>query len=277
MKTVIYYFTGTGNSLAAARKLAASLGDCELMPIASLADTPGKIVPAADRVGIVCPGYDSGIPVIVKVFAERLDIGAVPYAFGIVPMGSIGVSALHQLNSILEGGCKKKLDAVFAVKMPGNFPPVGIPPAGKKKDEILKNADAELTAIAIAIRNRQSVPPSFAPVSSLLHYILYRPFSKNVHGMSTSFSVEDTCTSCGTCKKVCPAGNIRMENDRTVFPDRFELCCACLNFCPVEAIQLNFLRGTKGRGRYRHPDLSIEDMKTQHGEQNAQTWERKLP
>jgi flavodoxin len=30
MKTIIYYFTGTGNSLAAARKIAAVLEDCEL-------------------------------------------------------------------------------------------------------------------------------------------------------------------------------------------------------------------------------------------------------
>src|SRR5690554_2082546 len=52
MKTVIYYFTGTGNSLAAARKVAAALGETELVPIASLAITPGTITPDADRVGI---------------------------------------------------------------------------------------------------------------------------------------------------------------------------------------------------------------------------------
>ena len=270
MKTIIYYFTGTGNSLAAAKKIAASIGDCELVPIASLKETPGKIVPAADRIGIVCPVYDSGIPVIVKEFAQRLDLRAVPYVFGIVTMGRLGISALHQLNGILEEGCKKKLDAAFSVKMPGNFPPVGIPPAGEKKEEILKKADAELADIAIAIRNGKAVSPSFAPVSTLLHYLLYRPFSKNVHGMGTSFSVEDTCTSCGTCVTVCPAGNIRMENDRPVFLDRCELCCACLNFCPVEAIQLNFLRGTKDRGRYRHPDLKIKDMKIQRGDKPVQ-------
>lgn len=269
MKTTIYYFSGTGNSLAAAKKIATALGDCELVPVASLVDTPGRIVPAADRVGIVCPVYDSGIPVIVKVFAERLDLGAVPYAFGIVTMGRLGVSALHQLSGILEAGCNKKLTAAFAVRMPGNFPPVGVPPVGKKQEVILKKADAELAAIASAIRKGQTVPPSFAPVSTLLHYILYRPFSKNVHGMGTSFSVEDTCTSCGTCVTVCPAGNLRMENDRPVFLDRCELCCACLNFCPAEAIQLNFFRGTKDRGRYRHPDLKIDDMKSQRGEMPA--------
>ena len=113
MKTIIYYFTGTGNSLAAAKKIAAALKDCELVPIASLQDTPGKIVPAADRVGIVCPVYDAGIPVIVKEFAERLDIGAVPYAFGIVTLGGMGVSALHQLNKILMQSSRKKLDAAL--------------------------------------------------------------------------------------------------------------------------------------------------------------------
>ena len=45
MKTVIYYFTGTGNSLAAARKIAGALGETELVPIASLADTPGAVTP----------------------------------------------------------------------------------------------------------------------------------------------------------------------------------------------------------------------------------------
>ncbi|WP_324303303.1 hypothetical protein [Methanoculleus sp.] len=41
MRIVIYYFTGTGNSLAAAKKIAAVLGGCEIVPIASLANTPG--------------------------------------------------------------------------------------------------------------------------------------------------------------------------------------------------------------------------------------------
>jgi len=266
MKTIIYYFTGTGNSLAVAKKIAAALKDCEQVPIASLVDTPGRIVPAADRVGIVCPVYDAGIPVIVKDFAERLDISAIPYTFGIVTLGGTGVSALHQLNKILMQGCRKKIDASFAVKMPGNFPPVGVPPAGEKKEEILRKADAQLAAISVAIQKGQTVPPGFSPLSSLMRILLYPPFAKNVHTMDTSFSVEDTCTSCGTCAKVCPTGNITMEKERPAWHHKCELCCACLHFCPVEAIQLNTMRGTKGRGRYRHPDLKVEDMKAQQGE-----------
>jgi ferredoxin len=270
MKTIIYYFTGTGNSLAAAKKIAGALKDCELVPIASLADTPGRIVPAADRVGIVCPVYDAGIPVIVKEFAQRLDIGAVPYAFGIITLGGMGVSALHQLNKILLQGCRKKLDAAFAVKMPGNFPPVGVPPAGEKKAEILRKADEHLAAIAVTIQKGETVPPGFSPFTSVLRLLLYPPFARGVHSMDRSFSVGDTCTSCGTCAKVCPVGNIVMEKERPVWQHHCEMCCACLHFCPVEAIQLNTMQGTKGRGRYRHPDLKVEDMRAQRGEKSVQ-------
>jgi ferredoxin len=269
MKTIIYYFTGTGNSLAVAKKIAAALKDSELVPIALLKDTPGRIVPAADRVGIVSPVYDAGLPVIVKDFAERLDIGAVPYTFGIITLGGVGISALHLLNRILMQSSRKKLDAAFAVKMPGNFPPVGVPPSGEKKEAILRKADTELAAIAVAIQKGQSVPPSFSPLSSVMRFLLYPPFAKNVHTMDKSFSVEDTCTSCGTCAKVCPVGNITMEKERPVWQHRCELCCACLHFCPVEAIQLSTMRGTKDRGRYRHPDLKITDMKAQRGENPA--------
>jgi ferredoxin len=270
MKTIIYYFSGTGNSLAAARKIAAALGNTELVPIASLKDTPGRVVPAADRVGIASPVYDAGLPVMVKDFAERLDIGAVPYSFGIVTMGGMGISSLHQLNSILEQSSRKMLDAAFAIKMPGNFPPVGIPPSGDKKEEILRKADAELAAIAVTIQKGQTVLPGFSPVTFILRCLLYPPFAKNVHSMDTLFSVDDTCTACGTCAKVCPVKNIVVENERPVWQHHCELCCACLHFCPVEAIQLNTMQGTRGRGRYRHPDLKIEDMKTQRGEKPVQ-------
>ena len=45
MKTIIYYFTGTGNSLAAAREIATVLGDCELVPVGALKNSKSVIVP----------------------------------------------------------------------------------------------------------------------------------------------------------------------------------------------------------------------------------------
>jgi ferredoxin len=265
MKTIIYYFTGTGNSLAAARNIAAALEDCELVSIASLKNTPGGIAPPAERVGIVCPVYDSGLPVIVAEFAGRLDLTRARYTFALVTLGGTGVSALHQLNGIIRKRQGRNLDAAFIVKMPGNFPPVSRPPAGKKRDQILAAADARLAEIAGLIAGGARVPPGFSPLSSLIKMVFYTPFERNVHGLDKKFSVSGACTSCGTCAVVCPVKNIVIEQGRPVWQHRCELCCACLNLCPAEAIQLAMMRGTEGRGRYRHPVLTIGDMKAQAG------------
>ncbi len=265
MKTVIYYFTGTGNSLAAARKIAASLGETELIPIASLANTPGTIAPAADRVGIVCPVYDCGVPVMVARFAERLDLSRVGYTFAIVTMGGLGVSALRQLDGILRERRSRGLDAAFAVTMPGNFPPLMRSVPAEKCGKTLGRADRRLGEIAEAIGSGRAVSPGFALLSRLVNALSYGSLAKGAHDAGERFSVSDACTGCGTCAKVCPAGNITLAGDRPVWSRKCELCCACLHFCPTEAIQLRVMFGTEGRGRYRHPDLTVADMEAQRG------------
>ena len=89
VKNVIYYFTGTGNSLAIAQKIAAALKDCEVIPVAPLKDSP-TIAPVADRVGIVFPVYFLGLPLMVAEFAGRLDRSRAGYTFGVITFGGSG-------------------------------------------------------------------------------------------------------------------------------------------------------------------------------------------
>lgn len=263
MKTVVYYFTGTGNSLAAAKRIARALGETEVVGIASLSNSADVIVPEADRVGIVCPVYDCGVPVMVAGFAGRLDLSRAGYTFAVVTMGGMGVSALRQLDGILRERRGRGLDAAFAVRMPGNFPPLSRPPADRKRDAILAAADERLREIAAAIESGRAVRPGFAPVSGLVKALSYGSLAKSAHGAGEAFSVSGACTGCATCAEVCPAGNITLAGDRPAWGRQCELCCACLHFCPVEAIQLHVMRGTEGRGRYRHPDLTVADMEAQ--------------
>ena len=261
--TTIYYFTGTGNSLSVAKGIAEILGETELIPIPSLMQTDGDISAPAGKVGIICPVYDSGIPVMVRDFLPRLRITGSEYVFAVITMGGTGAAALKLIDQGLQKKNNNGLDAGFIVKMPGNFPPVSKIPSEEKIAATLKKAEPEIKRIAECIKNRERRGIGLYPVSTLIQAVIYGGFANGVHGMDERFSVSDACTSCGTCVSVCPAGNISLPDNKPEFHHRCELCCACLNYCPVQAIDLAFLRGTKGRGRYHHPAVKVSDMKVQ--------------
>jgi len=264
VKTCIYYFTSTGNSLAAAKSICSHLGDCELRSIISLNGTEGEIKPKADRAGIICPVYDFGLPSIVAEFVQRLDLSQTGYCFAVLTMGGLGVSALHQLDNLVFTHNKRHLDAAFAVRMVGNFVPLYDPAKGAKREKLLADADTRFREIAGSIDKGLTVQPGIALLSALLKRFTYHGFIRTIHGADKNFVADERCTSCGTCAAVCPVKNIEMREEKPVWKHHCELCCACIHFCPVEAIQYG--PKTKKRGRYHHPALTIADMKKQRGE-----------
>jgi len=263
MKTIIYYFTGTGNSLAAAKKIAAGLGDCELVPIASLANTKGDITPQADRVGIVHPVYFVGLPSIVASFAGRLDLSHSQYTFSVATQGdSGGSSAARQLDGILRKRQNHGLDAGFVVNMPGNYILKYSPPEGVKREQILTKADKKLTDIAERIGRCEHRLP-YNPVMQLVHALSYNRIISRVHDKDQYFSAGNECTACGTCAAICPVGNIEIVDGKPVWKHHCEQCAGCIHLCPVKAIQGGPQMAT--RPRYKNPVVSIKEFKAQKG------------
>lgn len=266
MKTIIYYFTGTGNSLAAAKKIAAGLGDCELVPIASLKYTKGDITPQADRVGIVYPVYYMGLPVIVASFAERLNLSHSQYTFSVATQGGIGgSSAVRQLDGILKTRQNHGLDAGFVVNMLGNNILVISTPEGVKREQALAKADKKLTDIANKIGHCEHRKLPYNPVMQLLHTREYERSISRIHDKDQIFSVSNECTACGTCAAICPVGNIELVDGKPVWKHHCELCVGCIHLCPVKAIQGG--PKTETRPRYHNPAVSIKEFKAQKGKE----------
>ena len=72
MKTTIYYFSGTGNSLKVAKDIAAELKDTEIIQICK--NNMGINNTTSNKIGIVFPVYVSGMPLLVKEFIEKIKI-----------------------------------------------------------------------------------------------------------------------------------------------------------------------------------------------------------
>ena len=76
---IIYYFSGTGNSLRTSRIIAAEMGGAELI---SMRNDPEDVsAENAEMVGFICPVYEWDVPVTVKAFVDRLTINPQAYIF----------------------------------------------------------------------------------------------------------------------------------------------------------------------------------------------------
>jgi ferredoxin len=150
--------------------------------------------------------------------------------------------------------------------MPGNYILMYESPSGEKREQILAAADEQLDRIITAVKNSTKSTLPFSPFAWLIHALAYPRFASHVHEDDRKFSVSDACTSCGTCRAICPAGNIDLVDGRPVWKHRCELCCGCIHLCPEGAIQAG--KKTAGRTRYLNPGVNVADLKGQRkGEQ----------
>ncbi|GHU53106.1 iron-sulfur protein [Clostridia bacterium] len=246
-KNIIFYFSGTGNSLVVAREIATALGNTDLV---SIPDSFGVDLFNYERIGFVYPIYFGGVPLIVKNFIESLDIPP-SYLFAVATCGGSALNGLKEINALI---CAKGHSLNFGtiLSMGGNY----ILLYGKSEKAEASNAQTtkELPDIASAIRDKSQRPcgkPN--PIMTLFT----NRFRKGVHKATRTYIVSDNCTSCGLCAKICPVHNIEMKDNKPIFGGKCEQCMACLQFCPQRAIN-----GTKTakRKRYHHPNITAQDL-----------------
>ncbi|MDD5132644.1 MAG: EFR1 family ferrodoxin [bacterium] len=258
MKTILYYFTGTGNSLKIARDLAEIMGDTEIIPIARVVDQP-NIDPSADRVGLVFPVYMWGLPLIVANFARKLQVPASTYVFGIANYGGFPAGTLLLLKKILAAN-KIDLSAGFGIKMPGNFTPMygAKPTEVQQKQFAAEKAAIKEIAATVKAGQKTRIYANNTLVNFLFTSFIYKHGSIQIPAGDKTFWVDEKCDSCSICAKTCPVRNIRMTDGKPAWLHHCEQCLACLQWCPQKAIQVG--KNTAARKRYHQPDIKIEDI-----------------
>jgi NAD-dependent dihydropyrimidine dehydrogenase PreA subunit/flavodoxin len=270
--TVLYYFSGTGNSLYVARELARRLDGARLVPMTGALEA-SRPVPAAETVGLVFPVHLANMPIPVRRFLEILDLTAARYVFlAATRIGTFSiVPTAARIALARRGG---RLDAWFYLNMASNSPTGLVPGKGdqtwpeKIGAPLLAAIDAGLVPrlddIAAAVRSRRPTPAGRGAVllGRLAHAAL-NPLTRDVR-TPLRYRVDQDCTGCGECVRVCPSGKIVLEAGRPVWRDevRCWYCYACFNFCPAQAILVADKYERKD-GRYRHPGTTAADIAEQ--------------
>lgn len=261
-KYMIFYFSGTGNSLYVAKDLAKNNNETLISISALVRENKASYqytLKDDEAVGFVYPIYAWAPPKMVLEFIEKLEFKNYKdnYIFSVATCGANIGNTVKIIEKILENK-KMELNSAFSVAMPSNYIIMGDVEAKEEQNKKLSAVDIELKDINEAIGKRVTgmydiEKGSFSWVRTSIINTL---FSKAIS--TKKFYADDKCTGCGICEKVCNCGTIKVDK-KPVWGDKCVQCLACVNLCPAKAIQYG--KSTESKGRYKNPKISLEELK----------------
>ena len=204
---MILYFTGTGNSEYAAKKLAAALGE-KTMPLMERIRHNDTSPLESETPWIVCtPTYAWQLPHIVRDHLRRTLLrGSKEIYFVMTCGGEIGEAGKYAAGLCAEKyltfrGCAR-------VIMPENYIVMFDVPDEAKARGIVAAADPMLDRLAELIRERKPFPqPKVSAADKLKSGVVNKAFYPLlVH--AKQFTVNEKCTDCGLCVSACRSGCI---------------------------------------------------------------------
>ncbi|GHU88182.1 hypothetical protein FACS1894202_03840 [Clostridia bacterium] len=245
----IFYFTSTGNSLAVAKKIGG--GSAAYISIPQIIDNPSLLYKDG-VIGVVYPIYGFGLPKMVRRFFEKVKWEA-DYAFAIGTYGNLpGAAARNTQFLAQEQGLR--LDYSTTLLMVDNYLP-----GFEVNDQIaklpVKKPDENLARIIADITDHKPLDAP-AGLGWRAATAAIKAAEKAFMNNTRNYIVDEKCTKCGTCAKVCPAANITVI-DKVTFSDKCEWCLGCVHLCPKNALHM---KNEKSAARWRHPDVTLTEI-----------------
>ncbi len=256
---MIFYFSGTGNSLWVGKELQRTFhGD--LISIAdelNLQDNPFEYTIAPDEpIFFVFPVHSWGPAILVNQFIKKLSIIGY-HAQNIYAICTCGDNC-GNTSDILAKALKKKkfrLTKTYSIAMPNNYilmKGFGLDPKELEKQK-LQVAPTHLHEIVENIKKHEKSEIYERGKSAWLKSGVVYPLFKTFALGHNSFYATEACTSCGLCVRICPTKTISMIENSPKWSNHCVQCCGCIHRCPERAIEWGKI--TVGQGRYVHPDL----------------------
>jgi MinD superfamily P-loop ATPase containing an inserted ferredoxin domain len=244
----VLYFTGTGNSLSVAKRF-----DAELLSIPKMKHQE-RYEFSDDAIGFIFPCFMYDVPPLVKEFLKKAELDC-EYTFAIFTCGEKLMAAPHRMKKFL-AGIGKEFDYINGIVMTDNYIPMFEQSEQVEKLEG-KDVNGQIVKVIEDIENRVRYVPDVRFTDRIL-VTMMQPFRSVILGnkFSRRFLTDDQCNKCGTCVKVCPSGNISVD-DTVHFHDRCETCLACIHLCPRNAIHL---KKEKSSVRFRNPDVTVNEI-----------------
>lgn len=256
---MLFYFTGTGNSLYVAKKL-------EKVPLSIPQEMKKeRQIYQADRIGIVCPVYGHELPLMVRDFIRK-NVFRTPYFYMILTYGNRSGGAAEMAGEL----CRQRgLDPAYirTFLTVDNFLP-GFDM--EEQQAIDKDEDGQLEEIRKDLGARRHYIEPATEKEKELHrkFLAMSPVPPEKRWQDI-YRVTGNCVGCGICARVCPAGRIRISQGKAVYGNwrgrECQSCMACIQACPQKAITMT-VPEVNPQARYRNPHISLLELIQANGQ-----------
>lgn len=275
MSAILYFFTGSGNSLFVAGELQKRIPESELVPIVSLLERD-VIESQAEIIGIIFPVHGLTLPVPVKKFVGKLRVNSNQYLFVVATRAGTWHNAFTEIDKTLKKR-GKNLNACFTLNMASNnpkfknFKPATLEELAHLEADVLKRLDS----IQKIVVNRENVREKaedgmISPIGNVTKNLaLFGMVLMERSRANNYFYANSKCVGCGTCEKACPSRKVKMIGNKPVWQRDVTcfFCYACVNYCPKKAVQIKskiYMKSyTENNERYTHPYATAYDIANQ--------------
>ncbi|MGL4335843.1 MAG: EFR1 family ferrodoxin [Turicibacter sp.] len=259
---MIFYFSGTGNSLSVAKEIS-KIQQESIISITKEMKKDQITYPyelkADEKIIVIFPIYAWAPPEKVIAFIEKLDLIGYENHY-ISCIATCGENIGNTMSLLQEKLNVKgyKLNSGFSLAMPNNYMMMG--DVEKKENIEPKLAEAKIKLDQINEFIEKQIDEHFdvvlGPMPAILTKVINPFFTKYAMDVK-QFKVSEDCIGCKLCEKICNANCITVR-DKPIWTKGCTSCLACLNYCPKTAIQYG--KKTIKKGRYHHPEIRAYEM-----------------
>ena len=233
------YLSGTGNTKHCMELFCRSLDvNAKLIPIED--PQAADAIKAAHKIVLGYPVQFSNAPFMVQDFISRhAEIWRGKHVICLATMGlfsgdGAGCAArlLKKHGAVIRGGLHLVMpDSVSDSKL--------LKKTVEQNREIIAAADRKTAAAVEGIRNGKYPKDGisvFAHIAGLFGQRLW--FYRKTQGYSDAWKVSSACIGCGLCTRICPMGNLQMQQGKPASAGKCTMCYRCISRCPKQAITL---------------------------------------
>lgn len=248
----VLYFSSTGNCLYVAKRIGG-----ERYSIPNLV-TRNQYSFEDDSIGIVIPVFGLCIPPYVEEFLKKMEVTC-DYFFAIATYGTFPGAVCSLLNELcIKNG--RKFDYINRLKMAQNC--ITFSDMAKQQGDSARQ-QKDIQRILDDIGEKKKFICSDTIIKKVMTSVRQKNFEYPMGvGITEKVSINENCSGCGICEKICPMKNITLVDGRPVFGKNCSSCGGCMQNCPKIAIHH---MEEKSGVRYRNPHIMVNELFLESG------------